>query len=94
MRGLDRVYRDYSALENFVVRVVHSCVTRDQLSVANNVYKRAMKIVERYHPTRLSEFDDKINSILIVMMKSVRLVDSEDTPTRSHRFGFTSVTIM
>ena len=92
--NMDRVYRDYPAMENFVVRVVSSCITRAQLVVAHNVYKRAMKIVERYHPTRLSEFDDKISSMLIVMMKSARLVDSEDILAPSNRFGFTPVTII
>lgn len=72
---LDRVYRDYSALENFVVRVMISCETKEQLAVANNVHMNAMRVVKEYHPNRLADYLDKINSSTITMMAMLEGVE-------------------
>ena len=51
-----RVYKDYSALHNHVVRNINSCETNEQLDTSFNIFEQGLKVVKLFHKNNIENY--------------------------------------
>ena len=51
-----RVYKDYSSLHNYVLRIINSCETNEQLSIIFNIFEQGLKVVKLFHKNNIENY--------------------------------------
>ena len=51
-----RVYKDYSSLHNYVLRIINSCETNKQLDTSFNIFEQGLKVVKLFHKNNIENY--------------------------------------
>ena len=51
-----RVYKDYSSLHNYVLRIINSCETNEQLDTSFNIFEQGLKVVKIFHKNNIENY--------------------------------------
>ena len=51
-----RVYKDYSSLHNYVLRIINSCETNEQLDTSFNIFEQGLKVVKLFHKNNIEDY--------------------------------------
>ena len=51
-----KVYKDYSSLHNYVLRIINSCETNEQLYIIFNIFEQGLKVVKLFHKNNIENY--------------------------------------